>query len=137
MRLERVTLRQIRMPLVHFFETSFSRTYQRDIILVEVQAEGASGWGEVTAGENPFYNEEWTGSAWLILHDYLVPRVLGRDFEGVVAWRKLSQKQALLGSLSLKDGLRALLDRYGCSDQDSGLIIHNFAAKRGVLREHC
>jgi O-succinylbenzoate synthase len=81
MKIERVTLRQIRMPLVHFFETSFSRTYQRDIILVEALGEGASGWGEVTAGENPFYNEEWTGSAWPILRDYAVPRVLGRDLK--------------------------------------------------------
>ena len=48
MKLERITLRQIRMPLVHFFETSFSRTYERDIVLVEVQGDGASGWGEVT-----------------------------------------------------------------------------------------
>jgi predicted GNAT superfamily acetyltransferase len=38
-----------------------------------------SGWGEVTAGENPFYNEEWTGSAWPLLRDYAIPRVLGRD----------------------------------------------------------
>ena len=35
MKLDRITLRQIRMPLVHFFETSFGRTTQRDIILVE------------------------------------------------------------------------------------------------------
>ncbi len=81
MKLERVTLRQIQMPLVHFFETSFSRTYKRDIILVEAASEGLSGWGEVTAGENPFYNEEWTDSAWPVLRDYAVPRVLGRDLE--------------------------------------------------------
>jgi O-succinylbenzoate synthase len=79
MKLERITLRQIRMPLVHFFETSFSRTYSRDIILVEVESEGMVGWGEVTAGENPFYNEEWTGSAWMILRDYVAPRVLGKE----------------------------------------------------------
>src|SRR6516164_7643409 len=78
MKLDRITLRQIRMPLVHFFETSFSRTYSRDIILVEVTGDGVAGWGEVTAGENPFYNEEWTNSAWLILHDYVAPRVLGK-----------------------------------------------------------
>ncbi|HXB69038.1 MAG TPA: o-succinylbenzoate synthase [Candidatus Acidoferrales bacterium] len=81
MKLERITLRQIRMPLVHFFETSFSRTYSRDIILVEVHSEGISGWGEVTAGENPFYNEEWTDSAWPILRDYVAPPVLSRRFE--------------------------------------------------------
>jgi O-succinylbenzoate synthase len=79
MKIERIALRQIRMPLVHFFETSFSRTYKRDIILVEARGDGASGWGEVTAGENPFYNEEWTDSAWLILRDYVAPRVLGRE----------------------------------------------------------
>ena len=81
MKLERITLRQIRMPLVHFFETSFGRTTERHIILVEAQGEGASGWGEVTAGESPFYNEEWTGSAWMILRDYAAPRVLGRELE--------------------------------------------------------
>ena len=80
MKLERITLRQIRMPLVHFFETSFSRTYERDIILVEVDGGGISGWGEVTAGENPFYNEEWYGSAWMILRDYVAPRVLPKEF---------------------------------------------------------
>jgi O-succinylbenzoate synthase len=42
------------MPLVHFFETSFGRTKERRMILVEVSAGGVSGWGEVTAGENPF-----------------------------------------------------------------------------------
>jgi len=79
MKIERVVLRQIRMPLVHFFETSFGRTHERDVILVEVIGDGASGWGEVTAGENPFYNEEWTESAWLILRDYAVPRVIGKN----------------------------------------------------------
>jgi len=79
MKIERISLRQIRMPLVHFFETSFSRTYERHIILVEVESGGATGWGEVTAGENPFYNEEWTDSAWLVLRDYAAPRVIGQD----------------------------------------------------------
>jgi o-succinylbenzoate synthase len=68
------------MPLVHFFETSFGRTYERDIILIEAIADGISGWGEVTAGENPFYNEEWTGSVWPLLIDYIAPRVLRHEF---------------------------------------------------------
>ena len=79
--LEKITLRQIRMPLVHFFETSFGRTYERDIVLVEVASGGLSGWGEITAGENPFYNEEWTDSAWLIARDYAGPRLLHHKFE--------------------------------------------------------
>jgi O-succinylbenzoate synthase len=77
--LESIHLRQIRMPLVHFFETSFGRTTERHMVLVEVRAGGLSGWGEVTAGENPFYNEEWTESAWRIVRDYAAPRVLHRS----------------------------------------------------------
>jgi O-succinylbenzoate synthase len=75
---EAVKLWLIRLPLVHFFETSFGRTYERLMVLVEVESGGVTGWGEVTCGENPFYNEEWTESAWLILKHYAAPRVLGR-----------------------------------------------------------
>ena len=81
LRIERVVLRQIRMPLVHFFETSFGRTTERQMVLVEAISGGVSGWGEVTAGENPFYNEEWTESAWLIVRDYAAPRVVGKQIE--------------------------------------------------------
>jgi len=80
LKIEHITLRQIRMPLVHFFETSFGRTYERAMILVELRSGGVSGWGEVTCGENPFYNEEWTDSAWLILKDFVAPRILNHEF---------------------------------------------------------
>src|SRR5882724_12314462 len=79
LKIDRVILRKIQMPLVHFFETSFGRTYSRDMILVEAVSGGVSGWGEVTAGENPFYNEEWTDSAWLIARDFAGPRILNHE----------------------------------------------------------
>jgi len=82
LKIERIVLREIRMPLVRFFETSFGRTTERRIVLVEAIAEGVSGWGEVTAGEHPFYNEEWTDSAWLILRHYAGPRLLGHPLAG-------------------------------------------------------
>jgi O-succinylbenzoate synthase len=77
-RVDRIILRQLRLPLVDSFETSFGRTTERQIVLVEAVAEGVSGWGEATAGEQPFYNEEWTESAWLIVRDFAGPRLLGR-----------------------------------------------------------
>jgi O-succinylbenzoate synthase len=82
MKIEKIVLRRLKMPLVHFFETSFGRTYEREIILVEAVSGGVSGWGEVTCGENPFYNEEWTESAWLILKHYCAPRVLHQELAG-------------------------------------------------------
>jgi O-succinylbenzoate synthase len=81
MKIDRIILRQVRMPLVHFFETSFGRTHERDMSLVEAISDGVSGWGEVTAGENPFYNEEWTASAWPIVRDYCAPQILQRALQ--------------------------------------------------------
>lgn len=80
-KIEHVRLHWIEMPLVHFFETSFGRTYSRQMILVEVSCGGVSGWGEVTCGEHPYYNEEWTEGAWELLNAYIVPAVLGKSFE--------------------------------------------------------
>ena len=107
MRIERITLRQIRMPLVHFFETSFGRTTERDIILVEAAGEGAAGWGEVTAGENPFYNEEWTASAWLILRDYAIPRILGRKLGSAEETAPLTEH--IRGHRMARGGLEAAI----------------------------
>ena len=79
---KKLILREIQMPLVHFFETSFSRTYSRRILLVEVvEQDGISGWGEITCGENPFYNEEWTDAAWPLVLNYCAPRVVGHTFD--------------------------------------------------------
>ncbi len=79
MRITSIELREIRLPLVHFFETSFGRTTERVIVLACVRDEdGAEGWGECTAGEGPFYSEEWYEGAWQVLKTYLVPMTLGR-----------------------------------------------------------
>ena len=82
MKIEAITLREIRMPLVHFFETSFGRTTERRIVLVTVHCEGVNGWGECTAGEHPFYNEESTDTAWYVLREYLTPAFAGLRLEG-------------------------------------------------------
>lgn len=77
-----IELREIRLPLIHFFETSFGRTTERRIILIRViDSDGAEGWGECTAGEGPFYSEEWTETAWATLKDFLAPMAIGRDVD--------------------------------------------------------
>jgi O-succinylbenzoate synthase len=81
-----VELLELRLPLVHYFETSFGRTTERRIILVRVRdTEGAEGWGECTAGEGPFYSDEWTESAWATLRTFLAPMVLGTEVEAAAA----------------------------------------------------
>ncbi len=81
MKIEAITLREIQMPLVHFFETSFGRTYTRRILLVTVHSEGVDGWGESVVGEDPFYSSEWIETAWPTMTKYLIPALLGQRIE--------------------------------------------------------
>src|ERR1700751_4259838 len=81
MKIEAITLREIHMPLVHFFETSFHRLYHRRILLVTVHSEGVDGWGESVVGEDPFYSSEWIDSAWPTMTQYLIPALLGKKIE--------------------------------------------------------
>ncbi|MFN8009529.1 MAG: o-succinylbenzoate synthase [Terriglobia bacterium] len=76
MKIDRIEIREIQMPLVSFFETSFGRTDRRRIILVSVSGEGITGCGEATSPEGPFYNHESTETAWHLLKDFIVPRIL-------------------------------------------------------------
>lgn len=78
MKVEAITLREIRMPLVHFFETSFGRTTERRILLLTVHTDGPEGWGECVAGEDPFYSEESVDTAWYAVEKYLAPAFLGK-----------------------------------------------------------
>ena len=79
MKVEALTLREIQMPLVHFFETSFGRTYHRRILLITAHCEGVDGWGECVAGENPHYSSEWIETAWPTIKQHLAPAILGRE----------------------------------------------------------
>ncbi len=81
MKVEAITLRELRMPLVSAFETSFGRTTERRILLVTVHCDGVDGWGECTAGEHPLYCEESTDTAWYVLREYLAPALAGSPLE--------------------------------------------------------
>jgi O-succinylbenzoate synthase len=75
-KVEAVTLREIRMPLMHFFETSFGRIYSRRILLVALRCDGITAWGECVAGEDPFYSEESVETAWYVIREYLGPALM-------------------------------------------------------------
>jgi O-succinylbenzoate synthase len=81
MRVEAITLRELKIPLVHFFETSFGRTYTRRILLVTVHGDGLEGWGECVAGEGPYYSEEYIEDAWDVATRYLAPALLGKTLQ--------------------------------------------------------
>jgi len=73
MKIDAIILREVRLPLVRPFETSFGVTRNRRILLAEIQSEGLTGWGECTAGEHPHFSAEWTDSAWAVIVNELGP----------------------------------------------------------------
>jgi o-succinylbenzoate synthase len=92
MRIEEVTLRELRMKLVAPFETSADRTEERRIILAEALVDGVVGWGECVAGEKPFYSPETTDTAWIVTRDFLWPMIREKEI-GAAAdlWDLLEQ----------------------------------------------
>lgn len=81
MKIERVELHHVDMPLAHPFETSFGREVTRPCILVALHAQGLTGWGECTADSGPWYSSETIETAWHVLRDFLMPALLGQDVE--------------------------------------------------------
>jgi o-succinylbenzoate synthase len=79
MRIDNIVLRELHIPLVRPFETSFGITRDRRILLVEIQSEGLTGWGECTAGEHPFFSGESTDTAWQVILNELGPMLASAD----------------------------------------------------------
>jgi O-succinylbenzoate synthase len=79
MKIDAIHLREIQMPLAHPFETSFGVTTGRRILLVEIEADGLTAWGECVAGEHPYYSDEQVDTAWHITATELAPRLVNAD----------------------------------------------------------
>jgi o-succinylbenzoate synthase len=79
MKIDAIYLRELRIPLVKPFVTSFGPTTDRRILLVEIKGEGLTGWGECVAGEHPYYSYETIDTAWLMLSSELAPRLMAAD----------------------------------------------------------
>ena len=75
-----VELREVALPLVRPFRTSFGEETDKQAILVRVVLstgrDEVQGWGECVASADPLYSEEWLEGSWLILANYLSPALL-------------------------------------------------------------
>ncbi len=80
--IDAVHLREINLPLAHPFETSFGTTTGRRILLVEIESDGLTAWGECVAGEHPYYSEESVDTAWIVTETELAPRLVGAELVG-------------------------------------------------------
>ena len=73
-------LRLLKLPLVHFFETSFGRIHDKHFIVVRLDGDGATGFGECVAEQDPYYSAETNETVWHIIAAFIAPRVIGVEF---------------------------------------------------------
>ncbi len=73
MNIERIEIRKIFLPFIKPFTTSGWIENGNNSIIVRIDADGATGWGESPVGLKPFYCEETTGTAWSIMREVLIP----------------------------------------------------------------
>jgi O-succinylbenzoate synthase len=89
MKIDSLTFHHLSMPLVSPFETSFGRETDRECILVTIQSEGITGYGECVASRDPGYNYETTGTAMHILKDFIAPLILGQDVKDALHFQEV------------------------------------------------
>ena len=80
-RIDRITLREIHLPLREPFRISSGVVANRRIALLELhEVDGVTGWSECVAMEHPNYSPETIDTAWYAITEWVAPRVLGRSF---------------------------------------------------------
>jgi O-succinylbenzoate synthase len=130
--LRAIEVREVSLPLVRPFRTSFGEESDKRAILVRAIGEDIEGWGECVASEEPRYSEEWLDGAWMALERWLGPSVLAGQVKrpGHVAERvrwirghrmaKAAIEAAVLdvwlrkAGVSLSDYLSGVRDRVAC-----------------------
>jgi o-succinylbenzoate synthase len=130
LRVERITLREIRLPLREPFQISSGSVSERRILLLELfHPDGASTWAESVAGERPNYSPETVDTAWFALREWLAPRLLGRDLPGPEAVEPLLE-EGVRGHRMAKAALEM-----GCWALDAELRGVPLAERIGGTRE--
>lgn len=118
MKIEAITLHHISMSLVAPFETSFGRETDRECVLIVLQSEGLTGYGECVATRDPGYNYETTGTAMHILKDFVAPLLLGQDVRDAEDFQR--RVEGIRGHHLAKAGVEmALWDLLGKRDGKS------------------
>lgn len=107
MKIEKVELRHTKMELVSPFETSLGVELFEEHIMVRIDSEGVTGWGEVVVEPAPSYTYETLTTAWHVLEEFIIPSILGKDFSSVST--ALSEYSWIRGHRMAKAGVEAAL----------------------------
>ncbi len=95
------------MKLVSPFKTANGIENYEEHIIIKVESKNLIGWGECVAQSNPSYTYETVGTAWYVLSEFIIPKILNSDFnylnEIILTW------QWIRGHNMAKAGIEAAL----------------------------
>jgi len=114
-RLDRIDFITVRLPFLHPFGTSVHVWTCKEALLLRLEADGVTAWGECVADPDPFYLSETTTTARHIIEGFLLPLLepgvpfgeLLRRFRAVRGhgMAKATVENALIDLLALRKGL--------------------------------
>jgi O-succinylbenzoate synthase len=81
MRIDRIEIHRVAMPLICPFRTAFGNDACIESVLVKICSGDACGWGEAAPWQNPAYSGEWAAGVFLLLRERLAPAVVGKTIE--------------------------------------------------------
>ena len=88
MKIESCDLFETRFPMKAAFKTSFGAETNRRILIVKLQGDGITAWGECTAADAPLYSYETVDTCHYVLKTFLLPSVLGKSFKDIPSFRQ-------------------------------------------------
>ncbi len=107
MRIERIELRHIKMKLKNPFKTSMGTDFYVEHLIIKVDSEGLTGWGECVAEGNPFYSYETVETSWHIIKDFIIPSIIGKKVSNLDD--EINNWKRIRGHRMAKAGLEAAL----------------------------
>ena len=77
--IDSIELYRVRMPLIYPFRTAFDNTTHIESVFVKMGSGDRVGWGETSPFDRPLYCSEWAAGAFMIIRDFLAPRIIGKE----------------------------------------------------------
>ena len=92
MKIERVDLLHVQIPMVHHFETSYGRSHEIDKLILKVHTADLTAYSECVVGQDPGYAYETIGTARNIMANHIFPLILGQEIDGPEGyWSKVGR----------------------------------------------
>ena len=81
MKIDKIDVFHVAMPLIEPWKTSFSEEWTIDSILVRIRSGDSEGWGEAAPYAVPQFSAEWAGGCFQLIRDIFAPVLVGQDID--------------------------------------------------------